>query len=75
MADTHYRSLLKAISWRIISVIFTTLISWIITGSFKIAISIGIIDVAVKIFLFYFHERIWQRIKLGKMKRKPYPPP
>lgn len=74
MADTHYRSLLKSLSWRIISVIFTTLISWIITKSFKIALSIGIVDVMVKIFLFYFHERLWLRIKFGK-KKKPFPPP
>lgn len=72
MADTHYRSLLKALSWRIISVIFTTLISWIITDSFKLAISIGIIDVSIKIFLFYFHERLWLRIKFGKRKPKTY---
>jgi adenylylsulfate kinase len=44
----------------------TTAIAWLITGNPAKAQSIGGIEVFTKIFLYYFHERIWQRVKWGK---------
>lgn len=43
----------------------TTLISYFITGSPVKALSIGGIEVFTKVFLFYFHERLWQRVRWG----------
>ncbi len=70
--DSHYRSFLKGISWRITGTIDTIVLSWIITGEFKYAISIGMTEVITKIILYYLHERIWEKIKFG---RKTEPPP
>ena len=67
MAEKHYRSMIKALSWRITGTFDTILISFIITGKPKLAFSIGLVEVFTKCFLYYFHERIWNRIQLGRI--------
>ncbi len=65
--DTHWRSLTKAISWRITGTLDTIIISWIITRKLYIALSIGSIELFTKMFLYYFHERIWESVKIGRI--------
>ena len=60
------RSLLKTITWRITASSDTFVIAWIITGDWKMGGSIAGIEVITKMFFYYFHERIWNKIKWGK---------
>jgi uncharacterized membrane protein len=69
--EHRYRSILKAVSWRITGSIDTFIISLIITGKPFIALSISGIEVFTKITLFYLHERVWNKVKFG---RKNYGP-
>jgi uncharacterized membrane protein len=66
MKDKNRRSIMKAISWRIVGSIDTIAISYFITGSVKSALSIGFTETFTKITIYYFHERLWERIKFGK---------
>lgn len=66
MHEKSYRSLVKSITWRITGSLDTTIISFLLTGNIKIALSIGGIEIFTKIILYYMHERIWNKIKLGK---------
>jgi uncharacterized membrane protein len=68
--EKHYRSLVKALSWRVTGTIDTILISFLITGQAKWAISIGFVELFTKIFLYYVHERIWNRLSFGRVKGK-----
>ena len=44
----------------------TFLISWFITGKVNWAAGIAGIEVITKMFLYYWHERLWyKRIKFG----------
>lgn len=61
--DSHGKSMVKAISWRIIGTIDTILISWLLTGTLSVALSIGSIEIFSKFFLYYGHERLWNIIK------------
>lgn len=70
MADKHYRSLIKAISWRVTGTVDTMLISFLITKEWKFAISIGFVELFTKIGLYYVHERVWNNIKLGRVESK-----
>lgn len=63
--EKNYRSLIKGITWRMIGTIDTIIISFTLTGKVKVALSIGGIEVFSKIILYFFHEKIWQRIKFG----------
>ncbi len=60
------RSIVKSISWRVIGTIDTVIISWIVTGTLKLAFSIGVVELFTKMVLYFFHERMWNKIKWGK---------
>lgn len=64
--DKHWRSLIKGISWRMTGTVDTIVISWIVTRKLSLAFTIGFIEVFTKVFLYYFHERIWENIKVGR---------
>ena len=68
--EKHSRSIVKAISWRITGTVDTILISWLITREVKFALSIGFVELFTKIFLYYVHERVWNRISFGRIKAK-----
>lgn len=62
------RSLVKAISWRVTGTVDTIVLSWLFTGNIGTALSIGLTEVLTKMFLYYAHERVWNRIQLGREK-------
>lgn len=64
--EARYRSIAKSLSWRFCATLTTMIISYFITGSLKFALSIGSIEVVAKLILFYFHERMWNGIGLGR---------
>lgn len=65
-SEKPVRSIVKAISWRILGTLDTIVISWFITGQIAMALSIGSIEVVTKMVLYFFHERLWNIIKWGK---------
>ena len=65
-AETHTRSVLKAVSWRTLGTIDTFAISWFMTGRLGIAGSIAALEVITKIAWYYLHERVWAAIAWGR---------
>lgn len=65
-SERPVRSIAKAVSWRMIGTLDTLLISYILTDKLVIAASIASVDFVTKMFLYFFHERIWNTIKWGK---------
>ena len=65
MFATKTRSILKAISWRIVGTLDTMCLGWIITGSPLVGLKIGALELITKFVLFYLHERVWLRNKYG----------
>ena len=59
------RTLVKTLSWRIIGSASTFLISYIVTGQLVIATGIAIAQMIVNTVLYYIHEIVWNKIKLG----------
>jgi uncharacterized membrane protein len=66
----YKRHLAKTISWRIIGTIDTFLLSWLITGSWMVGLSIGGVEVFTKMILYFFHERAWYRFSKFGVKNK-----
>ncbi len=64
--DSKKRSLAKAISWRIVALIVLGTISILITGSWKETSLITIIYTILQVFIYFLHERLWDRIAWGK---------
>jgi uncharacterized membrane protein len=60
--DSPYRSLVKAISWRVVGTIDTFIISWVISGTLMVATGIAFTEIMTKIALYWVHERVWNKI-------------
>lgn len=71
MKETHVRSMSKGIIWRIISFITLAIITYIFTGNLTEVTLITTISTVVFLFVFFIHERIWQKIRRpqGKLAR------
>ena len=70
LKESHTRSILKGISWRIIATLTTISIAYLITGKLDFALEIGGIEVVAKIVFYYFHERLWQLNHLAISNKK-----
>ncbi len=68
MQEKAYRSVIKTISWRTLGTIDTMVISYLVTGNLVMAASIGSIEVVTKMILYYYHERAWNKIDIGRYK-------
>ena len=65
-SENWKRSIVKTLSWRTVGTIDTILISYFLTGTLQVALSIGGIELITKMMLYFFHERIWNQINWGK---------
>ncbi len=69
MEEQKKRSIAKTLTWRITASLITFVIVWIITGDWRIGGFIATIEIITKMFFYYFHERIWIKIKWGTNKK------
>ena len=67
---SYKRHILKTISWRILGTIDTIILSWVITGSWKLGLSIGGVEVITKMVLYFLHERAWYKFSNYGVKPK-----
>jgi uncharacterized membrane protein len=65
--DSKRRSIIKAITWRILALLITILVSFAILGSWSVSIAIGIVSNFLKTLLYYIHERLWERTSWGRV--------
>jgi uncharacterized membrane protein len=70
--ETRRRSLVKALSWRIVAAIITTLVVLAMTGRLEFAAKIGLIDTLVKLVIYFVHERTWNKIDYGRLRAPDY---
>src|SRR5688572_19936864 len=59
MTESHFRSIIKGISWRIVGTVDTIVLSFILTGQINTALKIGFSEIVTKVLLYYLHERAW----------------
>jgi adenylylsulfate kinase len=70
--ESRARSIVKAVSYRILGSITTGLIVFVITGKADLSLGVGGLDMAAKIAVYFVHERIWDRIAFGREKPPEY---
>jgi uncharacterized membrane protein len=66
MTESHFRSIIKGVSWRVVGTIDTIFLSFILTGHMTVALKIGFTEVITKVVLYYLHERVWITFLQGK---------
>lgn len=97
--ESHWRSIVKAITWRLIATITTFLITYYVIMSrmkaelpegieheflelarkqarqnamedaMSLAGIVAVIELLIKLFLYYLHERIWQSVNVGWIRK------
>ncbi|MBR9706753.1 DUF2061 domain-containing protein [Candidatus Pacearchaeota archaeon] len=68
MKERKRRSIFKSITWRICATITTVILVYIFTGELALALSLGIVEVIVKMIVYYVHERVWIKVRWGLKK-------
>lgn len=69
--DSTRRSIAKALSWRVLATIITSALVFALTGKGEFAATVGLADTAIKLFIYFGHERLWNRIPYGREQRQP----
>ncbi len=64
--EKAYRSLIKAITWRIIGTLSLVLVTYLFTQKIDLSIAIGGIDIISNLILYFVHERVWEHISWGR---------
>lgn len=54
------RRIAKTLTYCCMHITVATLVAYILSGSLKVALSIGLIEPFVQTFVFYFHETVWE---------------
>jgi hypothetical protein len=67
MAETHTRTIARMISYRITALLLTIPMTYLLTGDWSSAFSGSIILHIVLTLDYYVHERVWLKIKWGKL--------
>ncbi len=67
--ESRLRSILKAGTWRFVATGTTLSIAYIVTGKTEVAVTIAGIEVFTKMIIYYFHERAWQMLPRGSIRK------
>ncbi|MGF7080246.1 DUF2061 domain-containing protein [Mucilaginibacter sp. UYCu711] len=63
---TLKRSIAKTFSYRVIVVVLDFIAVYLFTGKLKTALGFTIVSNIYTTIIYFFHERIWDKIKWGK---------
>jgi uncharacterized membrane protein len=71
MHESHARSIVKGVTWRIVASVTTMAVVFAVTGDLALMASVGFVDVTFKILFYYLHERFWGRVHWGVLGTEP----
>lgn len=64
--DSHARSIVKTLTWRLTGSGATFMISWLVSGSWSVAGVIALTQIVANTVLYYVHERVWNSVQWGR---------
>ncbi len=67
MGSTYERSLVKGVSWEIISFILTLAVVYFVYGNILVSLTSALLLTAIKVIPFFVHERLWKKVRWGKI--------
>ncbi|HAJ57587.1 MAG TPA: hypothetical protein DCL35_07455 [Candidatus Omnitrophica bacterium] len=66
------RSIVKAVTWRLTGYIITVAAVYLYSKNMRESVVAVASADAVKMFLYYYHERVWNKVKFGRLKKEDY---
>lgn len=67
VTETLRRSIAKTVSYRVVILILDFIAIYLFTGQIKIAFGFMLVSNICMTLGYFFHERIWDKIKWGKL--------
>jgi adenylylsulfate kinase len=67
VVSTNKRTVIKGLTWRVISLALTMVIVYWLTGSIDGALKIGAVDFVIKFAVYFSHEKLWKLTEWGKV--------
>lgn len=67
--ESHKRTLVKTITFRILASATTMLIVFLFTGKWLLSAGIGVVDFVFKLVIYYAHERVWEHVDWGRTNK------
>lgn len=68
LGETKARSWVKSIVWRLIGVFILGGIIWLFTHDWQQTTWITVIFHGIRTILYFYHERVWNKISWGRIK-------
>ena len=65
--ETKSRSIIKSIIWRVVATLLTWGVIYFFNGSVGDSLKITLWAAGLSMIVYYIHERIWNKIKWGKV--------
>ena len=65
MQEKHSRSIVKALTYRLMIVVLDVTVIYILTGRLDAALGFSVASNIYRTIAYYFHERLWNRIGWG----------
>ncbi|MHA1812878.1 MAG: DUF2061 domain-containing protein [Candidatus Thorarchaeota archaeon] len=66
--EKRSRALVKALVYRIVAVIITTVGIGVITGEWVLSVGASVAINLFKVVIYYLYERAWERMSWGRIK-------
>lgn len=66
--DTRKRSWVKSVVWRAVGVVILGGISYAVTRNLGAMTVITVLFHGVRLVLYYWHERLWERVSWGRIR-------
>lgn len=63
------RYFLKTLTYKTLSLLITIGAGWIITGNIAVGLSLGVIEITLKLGVYYAHEEVWYYFRNRKRKK------
>lgn len=67
--ESRARSVAKALTYRITGTLVTMALTFAVTGEVTAALAVGSVEPVLKIVVYYLHERAWQCVPIGTIRR------
>ena len=67
MKVTKSRSFAKSLSYRVFGTLSSFAVVYVITGKGSLATLIAFWETVVKVAIYYWHERVWDKIRWGRV--------
>tara|TARA_Y100001933_G_C18674697_1_gene428407 strand:+ start:161 stop:376 length:216 start_codon:yes stop_codon:yes gene_type:complete len=62
--NSKRKSIFKTVTWRFTATLTTLILVYILSGELKTAGTVAFFEVFIKMFIYYLHERAWEKVKV-----------